>query len=127
MSRLREAAQGGRVVDLVVPIDSALLLTAREFRSLKDAIDEERIAVVLRTSDPLRLQLAERLGMRAQALPRPRMAAAPVAAAPVAVAAVARTADRSQTTGQEKRPSPNRSRGRIRSRTGRARTAAADR
>ena len=85
VARLREAAQGGRVVDLVVPIDSALLLTAREFRSLNEAIEDGRIAVVLRTSDPLRLQLAERLGLRARALPRPRLAA-PLAAAQVAVA-----------------------------------------
>ena len=85
VARLRVAAQGGRVVDLVVPIDSALLLTAREFRSLNEAIEDGRIAVVLRTSDPLRLQLAERLGLRARALPRPRLAA-PVAATPVAVA-----------------------------------------
>ena len=82
--RLREAARGGRVVDLVVPIDSPLLLTAREFRTLKEATDEERIAVLLRTSDPLRLQLAERLGIRARALPRPRVAA-PVALAPAPV------------------------------------------
>jgi hypothetical protein len=86
VARLREAAQGGRVVDLVTPIDSALLLTAREFRALKEATEAERIAVVLRTADPLRLQLAERLGVRAQVLPRPRIAA-PVAA-PAAVAAI---------------------------------------
>lgn len=88
VQRLREAAQGGRVVDLVVPIDSALLLTAREFRSLKEAVDEERIAVLLRTSDPLRLQLAERLGLRAKTLPRPRVVAAPVAPGPVSAAIV---------------------------------------
>jgi hypothetical protein len=82
VARLREAAQGGRVVDLVVPVDSALLLTAREFRTLIEAIEADRIAVVLRTSDPLRLQLAERLGLRAKPLPRPRVVAAPVAPAP---------------------------------------------
>ena len=82
VARLREAARGGEVVALVVPIDSALLLTAREFRTLKEAIDEERLAVVVRTADPLRLQLAERLGIRAQALPRPRVAAATVTAPP---------------------------------------------
>ncbi len=79
VARLREAANGGRMVDLVVPIDSALLLTAREFRTLKDAIDEDRIAVQIRTADPLRLQLAGRLGMPARALPRPRVVAAPAA------------------------------------------------
>src|ERR671911_3021777 len=77
VARLREAAHGGRTVDLVIPIDSALLLTAREFRTLKDAIDEDRLAVRMRTSDPLRLQLAARLGIPAGALPRPRVVAAP--------------------------------------------------
>ena len=72
VARLREAANGGHTVDLVIPIDSALLLTAREFRTLKDAIDEDRVAVQMRTADPLRLQLAERLGIPARALPRPR-------------------------------------------------------
>jgi hypothetical protein len=88
VARLREAAQGGQVVDLVVPIDSALLLTAREFRTLKEAIDGERIAVLLRTSDPLRLQLAERLGLRTKPLPRPRVVAAPAVPAPARVVSV---------------------------------------
>src|SRR5918992_1730243 len=79
VARLREAADGGQTVDLIVPIDSALLLTAREFRTLKDAIDEDRLAVRMRTSDPLRLQLAGRLGIPAGALPRPRVVAAPAA------------------------------------------------
>jgi hypothetical protein len=79
--RLREAANGGRTVDLVIPIDSALLLTAREFRTLKDAIDEDRLAVRMRTADPLRLQLAGRLGIPTSALPRPRVMAAPAAIA----------------------------------------------
>jgi hypothetical protein len=82
VSRLRVAALGGHTVDLVIPIDSALLLTAREFRTLKDAIDDDRIAVQLRTSDPLRLQLAGRLGIPARVLPRPRVVAAPAAIAP---------------------------------------------
>jgi hypothetical protein len=82
VARLREAANGGRTVDLVIPIDSALLLTAREFRTLKDAIDENRVAVQMRTADPLRLQLAGRLGIPARALPRPRVVAAP---APTAI------------------------------------------
>ena len=82
VAQLREAARGGEFVALVVPIDSALLLTAREFRTLKEAIDEERLAVLVRTADPLRLQLAERLGIRAQGLPRPRVAAATVTAPP---------------------------------------------
>ncbi len=81
VARVRDAANGGRTVDLVVPIDSALLLTAREFRTLKDAIDEDRVAVRMRTADPLRLQLAGRLGIPASALPRPRVMAAPAAIA----------------------------------------------
>ena len=89
VARLREAANGGQTVDLVIPIDSALLLTAREFRTLKDAIDEDRVAVQMRTADPLRLQLAERLGIPARALPRPRAVAtpAPTAAEPPPVVA----------------------------------------
>src|SRR5687768_9976327 len=79
VARLREAANGGRTIDLVIPIDSALLLTAREFRTLKDAIDEDRLAVRMRTADPLRLQLAGRLGIPTSALPRPRVMAAPAA------------------------------------------------
>src|SRR5688500_9184171 len=87
VERLLEAANGGRTVDLVVPIDSALLLTAREFRILKDAIADDRIPLVLRTSDPLRLQLAERLGIPARALPRPRVAVepAPIVPAPAPI------------------------------------------
>src|SRR5215204_2899967 len=79
VARLREAANGGRTVDLVIPIDSALLLTAREFRTLKDAIDEDRVAMRMRTADPLRLQLAGRLGIPTGALPRPRVMATPTA------------------------------------------------
>lgn len=86
IARLTEASQGGHPIDLVVPIDSALLLTAREFRHLKNAIDEQRLAVRLRSADPLRLQLAERLGYRVQALPRPRVPVAAAAAAPPLVA-----------------------------------------
>ena len=66
-------------------------LTAREFRTLKDAIDEDRVAVQMRTADPLRLQLAGRLGIPARALPRPRVVAAPapIAAEPPQVVAEA--------------------------------------
>lgn len=86
VGRLRGAASGGRTVNLVVPIDSALLLTAKEFRALKDAIDDERLSVVMRTSDPLRLQLGERLGIQAQALPRPKAKAAIAAPTPPVLA-----------------------------------------
>src|SRR5688500_16976411 len=81
VARLREAADGGRTVDLVRPLDSALLLWARECRTLNDAIDGDRVAVQMRTADPLRLQLGERLALRARALPRPRVAAGPAPAA----------------------------------------------
>jgi hypothetical protein len=89
VERLRREGTGGRVVDLVVPIDSSLLLTASEFRALKEAIDRDRLHVVLRSADPLRLQLAERLGIRAQSLPRPK---------PVAVAAPPRIVPRFPTS-----------------------------
>ena len=75
IERVQGAASGGRTVDLVVPIDSSLLLTANEFRALNDAIDRDRLSVVLRTSDPLRLRLGERLGLRTRPLPRPRHSA----------------------------------------------------
>lgn len=84
IARLRDASASGREVNLVVPIDSALLLTANEFRALKDAIDEHRLAVQMRTSDPLRLRLAERLGVEARTLPRARRIVAPPPAPPPA-------------------------------------------
>jgi hypothetical protein len=76
VDRLRGEGRRGQVVDLVVPIDSSLLLTATEFRALKEAIDNDRLHVVLRSADPLRLQLGERLGIPTRALPRPKPAAA---------------------------------------------------
>jgi hypothetical protein len=83
VDRVRGAASGGRTVNLVVPIDSGLLLTAKEFRALKDAIDDERLSVVMRTSDPLRLHLGERLGIEAKALPRPKAKAVATVPTPV--------------------------------------------
>ena len=65
--RLREAGAAGRPVELLVPADSALLLTASEFRALREAIDRERLAVTVVTPDPLRLQLAKLLGVPAVA------------------------------------------------------------
>ncbi|HEU5430253.1 MAG TPA: hypothetical protein VFU81_01245, partial [Thermomicrobiales bacterium] len=62
-ARLRQAGANGRPVDLVVPADSALLLTAAEFRSLRDLLDRDRLAVTLRTDDSLRTQLARLLGI----------------------------------------------------------------
>jgi hypothetical protein len=84
IQRLQGAASGGHTVHLVVPIDSSQLLTANEFRTLKDALDDQRLSVVVRTADPLRLRLGERLGLPVQALPRPKVAAAALPAkAPV--------------------------------------------
>lgn len=79
--RLREAAKSGHPLELVVPIDNPLLLTASEFRRLKDAADADRLPVTIRTADPLRLRLAERLGLHAKAMsvtPPARRAAAPI-------------------------------------------------
>jgi hypothetical protein len=91
IERVQGAASGGRTVNLVVPIDSPLLLTAKEFRTLNEAIDKDRLSVVLRTSDPLRLRLGERLGIRTQLMPRP----APKVVASVAVPAPPREAPKS--------------------------------
>ncbi|MBL8129612.1 MAG: baseplate J/gp47 family protein [Chloroflexia bacterium] len=78
LDRVRAAAAGGHTVHLIVPVESPLLLTANEFRTLKTALDDERLAVVVRTSDPLRLKLGERLGLQ--------MAAAPKRKAPARIA-----------------------------------------
>lgn len=82
IARVREAAAAGQMVHLVVPVESPLLLTASEFRTLKNAIDDERLPVVLRTPDPLRLKLAERLGVQAQVVNRRKAPARPVAPPP---------------------------------------------
>lgn len=79
LERVRAAASGGHTVHLIVPVESPLLLTASEFRSLKTALDDDRLSVIVRTSDPLRLKLGERLGLQVQAAPR-RKAPAPVSA-----------------------------------------------
>ena len=69
VDRLREAADGGRTVDLVVPIDSALLLTAREFRTLKEAIDEDRRGADAHRRSRSVSSSPRRVGIRAEALP----------------------------------------------------------
>jgi hypothetical protein len=93
IARLDKAAQQGARVRLVVPIDSPLLLTAVEFRALKDASDEQRFPLAIRTADPLRLQLAERTGLSTEALPRARPVAAPAAATASLTAPAARSPD----------------------------------
>jgi hypothetical protein len=48
---------------LVIPDHSPVLLTASEFRALKDLADRQRIRVTLQTRDTLRLQLASMFGL----------------------------------------------------------------
>lgn len=90
LERIRAAAAGGHTVHLIVPLESPLLLTANEFRTLKAALDEERLSVVVRTSDPLRLKLGERLGLQMAAAPKrrtqPAVAAPPLLPPPVEIA-----------------------------------------
>ena len=69
LRRVSAAARDGVPVELVVPRDSSLLLTASEFRRLRDAIDRERLGVTLRSDDPLRGQLAGLLGIAAGPVP----------------------------------------------------------
>lgn len=82
LDRIRAAATGGHTVHLIVPVESPLLLTANEFRSLRAALDDERLPVIVRTSDPLRLKLGERLGLQTAAAPRRKAPARPPAASP---------------------------------------------
>ena len=110
VERLREAGSGGHALQLVVPIDSNHLLTAAEFRALKAAIDENRLALTLRTADPLRLQLAERLGIRAQTMARPKAKTPPDVASPAASATIAPHAN-GAVSGERKHPTESRSGG----------------
>jgi hypothetical protein len=61
LDRLR--AVPNRAVVLEIPDHSALLLTASEFRTLKEITDQSRITLSLDTDDPLRAQLASMLGL----------------------------------------------------------------
>ena len=45
IDRIRDAAAGGQPVVLSIPAESALFLTASEFRALKSAVDRGRIEV----------------------------------------------------------------------------------
>lgn len=56
LTRLRGYA--GKSVALEIPDHSPILLTATEFRTLKDAAERSQIDLSLQTSDSLRLQLA---------------------------------------------------------------------
>ena len=62
LDRLR--AVPNRAVVLEIPDHSALLLTASEFRTLKEITDQSRIALSLDTDDALRGQLASMLGLK---------------------------------------------------------------
>ncbi|HWK81466.1 MAG TPA: baseplate J/gp47 family protein, partial [Thermomicrobiales bacterium] len=62
LDRLR--AVPNRAVILEIPDHSALLLTASEFRTLKEITDQSRITLSLDTDDPLRGQLASMLGLK---------------------------------------------------------------
>ncbi|MCC6312676.1 MAG: hypothetical protein IT337_01585, partial [Thermomicrobiales bacterium] len=69
LHRLREAGRGGQPIDLIVPRDSSLLLTAAEFRLLREMLDRDRLSANLCTDDPLRAQLAALLGVPCHGLP----------------------------------------------------------
>lgn len=62
LDRLR--AIPNRAVVLEIPDHSALLLTASEFRTLKEIADQSRISLTLDTVDPLRGRLGGMLGIR---------------------------------------------------------------
>lgn len=79
LTRLR-AIPGGLVV-LTIPDHCPLLLTATEFRALKDVAEQQHVQLTLDTEDRLRLQLASMFGLAPNG-------AAPVAG-PVANGAVA--------------------------------------
>ncbi|MGB3330363.1 MAG: hypothetical protein WBA46_15490, partial [Thermomicrobiales bacterium] len=62
LDRLR--AVPNRAVVLEIPDHSSLLLTASEFRTLKEITDQSRITLTLDTDDSLRGQLASMLGLK---------------------------------------------------------------
>jgi hypothetical protein len=59
----RIRATGQTPVELRIPNDSSLFLTAAEFRTLRDVVDHGRHAVTIHTPDPLRVQLAKLFGL----------------------------------------------------------------
>lgn len=69
----------GESLTLVVADHSPILLTATEFRALKDLADRQNIRLSLQTRDSLRSQLASMFGL-AKAAPRPELE--PVGEAP---------------------------------------------
>jgi hypothetical protein len=84
----RIRAAGQTPVELRIPNDSSLFLTASEFRTLRDVTDHGRHAVTIRTPDPFRLQLAKLFGLdvalAAKPVPRPVATAVHVEQLPAA-------------------------------------------
>ncbi|MDQ3694788.1 MAG: hypothetical protein M3464_14360 [Chloroflexota bacterium] len=83
----RVRAGGLAPVELTIPNDSPLFLTAAEFRTLRDVADHGRHPVAIRTPDPSRVQLAKLFGLDAALAPAPKPAPTPRAAKPESVAA----------------------------------------
>ncbi len=74
LDRLR--GRRGEAVSLVIADHSPILLTATEFRALRDLADRQQLRLNLQTADSLRLQLASMFGFAsAPARPEPAEAA----------------------------------------------------
>ncbi|MDQ3412007.1 MAG: hypothetical protein M3509_07790, partial [Chloroflexota bacterium] len=76
----RVRAGGLAPVELSIPNDSPLFLTAAEFRTLRDVADHGRHPVAIRTPDPSRVQLAKLFGLDVALAPAAKPAPAPRAA-----------------------------------------------
>ena len=61
LDRIRAA--GGGLLTLEIPEHSPILLTATEFRTLRDIADDTGLILALKTDDPLRLQLGSMFGL----------------------------------------------------------------
>jgi hypothetical protein len=89
LNRLAAGKSAGPA-DLVVPRDSGLLLTAGEFRELRDVMDRDRLSITLYCDDSMRRQLAELMGLPCRRIPPGWLAAArPAPARPEPAGAVA--------------------------------------
>ena len=67
----RIRAAGQTPVELRIPNESPLFLTASEFRTLRDVTDHGRHEVTIHTPDPHRLQLAKLFGLEVARTPGP--------------------------------------------------------
>src|SRR5690606_13807688 len=67
----RVRAAGQTPVELRIPNESPLFLTAAEFRTLRDVTDHGRHEVTIRTPDSHRLQLAKLFGLDVARTPGP--------------------------------------------------------